>query len=230
MDPDVAPFVEDPTLRRDRGPDRLPVKQRHPGRAISELRGLHSGKVAIFFNGASLALHDLHAVRRAGIPIIGMNRTHVGFPGYDGPSPDYLCAVDNVWLETPAVTAHPRLINGSNDARPLGYRATRHFRMRPFSSDLGRDGYCSPVPCTTGYLALQLAAHLGFTEVWCIGLDMGGPHFDGTGSSKYIRQAIRHLEKLAPVMAEAGMRAYVCGSPDSACKAFPHRTFEELFA
>ena len=80
----------------DRGEDRKPVVQRCPGKPIAELKGRHSGRVAILFNGASLDQHDLYKIK---CPIIGMNRTHAGYPTYNGPQPDYLCIVDWFWFD-----------------------------------------------------------------------------------------------------------------------------------
>lgn len=217
----------------DRSDTRPPVPQRLPGKPITHLKGIHSGRVAIFFNGQTLKDHDLHRVRQAGIPIIGMNRTHVGFPGYDGPQPDYLCIVDNIWLTKPEVRAHPALINGGHNADHVGYRAARHFRMRPFSFDLWYDGYAPDTPCTTGSLALQLAVYMGFEEIYCLGLDLGGSHFGGAHGSTDPRTYPRanNLHKLqAPLLARRGVSVYVCGSPRSRCTAFPHAPFEALFS
>lgn len=217
--------------RRERGPlwdrsdARPPVKSPHPGRDIAELRGIHSGRTAVLFNGASLGFHDLHRIR---CPTVGMNRTHIGWPTYGGPQPTYLCVVDHVWLDNPNVRAHPKLINGSTHRGDHGYRVPRSFRMAPFSFDLARDGYVCPIPCTTGALALQFAAYAGFREIYCLGLDMEGPHFDGTRASAFISQARRHLKLMAPAIEERGIKVWVCGSPESACDAFPHALFEEV--
>lgn len=214
---------------QDRSETRPAVRQTRPGKPISELRGTRSGKVAILFNGASMASHDLHRIT---VPIIGINRTHVGFPGYDGPQPDYLCLVDWAWFDKPhwreSVLNHPLIVNGSDHAEEIGYRVVRHPRMAPFSFDLARDGYAGPVPCTTGHLALQLAAYLGFTDIYCIGLDMGGGHFDGTKSSLHFADAIRYHSRQAPLLEQAGIKVYICGSPDSALKCFPHAPFEAV--
>lgn len=205
---------------------RQPLNCAFKGKRIENLKGIHSGKVALLFNGRSLADHDLNKIT---CPIIGMNRTHKGFPGYNGPQPDYLCVIDIVpWLDTPGVLEHPCVINGSTDRREIGYRIARSFRMAPFSFDLARDGYVPPVPCTTGHMALQLAVYMGFTEIHCLGLDMGGPHFDGTKSSHFLEQANRYHTRQAKVLKERGITVKICGSPDSKCKAFEHSDFSEV--
>ena len=229
----------------DRSEAREPVKQFLPGRHVSELKGIHFGKVAIFFNGPSLADHDLFRIT---CPTIGMNRTHQGYPTWHGPQPDYLCIVDWAWFDEPerwrSVQRHPRIINGSahscercptgkqegyTDLDP-GWRITRFSRMAPFSFDLERDGYVAPIPATTGHLALQIAVWMGFTELYCLGLDMGGPHFDGTRTSIWLRDANRYHMRQAPLLAERGIKVYVCGSDKSRCTAFPHAPFEAICA
>lgn len=214
---------------KDKSEDRQPIPMKYAGKPIRELKGKHSGRVAILFNGWSLKGKDLHSIRAAGIPLIGMNRTHEGFPGYDGPQPEYLCVVDFSWLDSRKVTSHPGLINGSTDKRELGYRIARSFRMDPVSFDLDRDGYVPPVPCTTGALALQLAPYLGFTELFCLGLDMCGQHFDETQGSLHFNYARGQLTRMAQAFEGAGIKVVVCGSPDSKAP-FEKVPFEELFA
>lgn len=208
---------------------REPVPVRFPGKRIDALKGIHSGKVAILFNGPSLANHDLWAIKKAGIPMIGMNRTHVGHEGYNGPQPDYLCVIDAVWTMNPNVRAHPCVIDGSTGEDDTGgYRIARNFRASPFSFDLALDGYVPPLPCSTGHMALQLAVWMGFTELYCLGLDMGGGHFDGTRGSLNFAMARKYHEAQAPLLLARGIHVYVCGSPKSKCLAFPQATFEQL--
>lgn len=214
----------------DRSETRPVISQRRPGRFIGELAGRHRGACAIFFNGKSLGNHDLHKIK---VPTIGMNRTYVGFKGYDGPQPDYYCYVDINWIDVAKrldQEGSSIVVNGSTDNAAIGYRATRSRRMSPFSFDLARDGYVDHIPCTTGHLALQLAAYLGFTDIYCLGLDMGGNHFDGTRSSWAMSDARAYHAKQAPVIAEKGIRVSVCGNAFSECKAFAPSTFDELCA
>jgi hypothetical protein len=213
----------------DRSEERPFVKQNRPGKHISELMGTRSGKVAILFNGSSVKTHDLNKIKT---PIIGMNRTHVGYPGYDGPQPDYLCLVDWYWFDNEtvkeSVLKHPCIINGSDHRDEIGYRVVRHPRFAPFSFDLARDGFAGPVPATTGHLALQLAVSLGFTEIHCIGWDLGGKHFDGSKASLWFRDAIRYHKRQAPLLEDKGINVYVCGSPDSKVEGFRHSSFEAV--
>jgi hypothetical protein len=212
----------------DRSENRPFVKQNRPGKPIGELRGKQSGKCVILFNGSSMHQHDLHKIK---VPIIGMNRTHEGFEGYKGPQTDYLCIVDWAWFDRPlwrrTVMNHPCIINGSDHREEIGYRVVRHPRMSPFSMDIERDGYAGPIPCTTGHLALQLAVFLGFTEIHCIGWDLGGKHFDGTNASPWFNDAIRYHARQAPLLEEKGINVFVCGSPESRVKGFRHSAFED---
>jgi hypothetical protein len=211
----------------DRTEDRADVPQTTPGRDIKELKGRHSGKVAILFNGWSLSKHDLHRLKPNGFPVIGINRTHIGHRGYDGPDPDYLCVVDLHWVRDPIVRRHPGLVNGSVDKDPVGYRATRNFRMTPFAADMGRDGYPPFVPGTTGFLALHLAVYLGFTELYCLGLDVCGQHFDGSSGSLHFSHMKKHFDRMAPKLLEHA-KVFVVGSPDSRAP-FQKITYEEMF-
>lgn len=186
-----------------------------PGRPISELKGKHCGAVALLFNGPSLARHDLFKIKT---PLIGMNRTHSGWPNYNGPQPDYLCIVDKIWLDHPTLRAgvrkHPAIINGTWHEEPIGYRVRRNSESWPFSFDLS-NGYADPKPCTVGHLALQTAAYLGFTELYCYGFDLAGDHFDGTRAGKSFNDAIECHKAQARLLEQAGVAVYVVGSPES---------------
>lgn len=162
-----------------------------------------------------------------------MNRTHHGWPTYFGPQPDYLCIVDHLWFDHPewsvGIKSHPNVINGSTHSQPIGYRVARNNRMAPFSLDLARDGYVCPVPCTTGHLALQAAVYMGFTEIHCVGWDMGGPHFDGTHASRFFRDALAYHGRQARFFEEKGIKVFLCGSPESNLKdKYPASDFEAV--
>lgn len=219
-------------LHYDDSPDRPGIPQRYPGRPIVELQGRHTGAVAILHNGPSLSLCDLDAIN---IPLLGMNRTFVGHEGYTGPQPDYYCFSDHPWANHLERAGYTRenlfmrsVVDGSSLERSIGaYRATKSQRMFPFSFDLARDGYVPPVPCTTSFLALQLAAYLGFTTFYCLGLDLGGGHFDGTPASKSMPAALENYGRVAQVLEAAGISAYTVEAPDSPAP-FPHISFAAM--
>ena len=193
-----------------------------PGKSISELRGIHSGPVALLFNGASLADFDLYKIKA---PMIGMNRTHRGYESYEGPEPDYLCIVDTSWLNRAAVRNCPRLINATTDPRPIGYRIPASYRAAragvPFSFDLKRDG---AIPTTTGWLALQFAAYAGFRDIYCLGLDLGGKHYDGTPSGMNMDAQASLTEKSRDALKERGINVWSLGRSD----VFPRGNFAEV--
>ncbi len=187
-----------------------------PGKRIAELKGRHSGPVALLFNGASLSDFDLYAIK---VPMIGMNRTHRGYETYEGPEPDYLCIVDTSWLNRRAVREFPRLVNGTTDPRPIGYRVPASYRMAPFSFDLERDGV---IPTTTGWLALQFAVYAGFTELYCLGLDLGGNHYDGTHSGMNMGKQGKLSADAADLLRERGINVWSLGRSE----CFPRGDFK----
>lgn len=215
------------TLKKPRPAVDWVMPKELPGKPISELKGKHSGAVALFFNGASLAKQDLSSIR---FPKIGMNRTHVGCPGYEGPQTDYLCIVDKIWFSHPqwrnSVRSHPAIINGSEHEEAYGYRTRRNWSVL-FSFDLEK-GYGCPIPCTVGHLAIQAAVYMGFTDLYCLGFDLGGEHFDGTRASRGFEEAAKAHQAQAKILKDAGINVYVVGSPESKAP-FPHMTFAEAF-
>lgn len=211
-------------LHYDRSDTREPIPV-EKGKDIRGLGGLYrGGRVALLFNGHSLPKpEDLYRINS---PIIGMNRTFVGYETYQGPSPDWLCVVDVSWLSRAAVRHHRGLINATSDPRPIGWRVPKSYRMAPFSFDLYRDG---ALPTTTGLVALQVAAYLGFRDLYCFGLDLRGAHYDGTRSGGNMGAQLRYMTVAAPLLREAGVRVWLVGSPESAAKdLFPHLSFEDF--
>ncbi len=201
-----------------------------PGKSIADLKGKHSGPVALLFNGASLADYDLYAIKA---PMIGMNRTHRGYETYQGPEPDYLCIVDTSWLNRKAVREFPRLVNATTDPRPIGYRVPASYRVArsgspcakdlsrkgiPFSFDLERDGV---IPTTTGWLALQFAVYAGFTDLYCLGLDLGGNHYDGTPSGMNMSAQEKMSRKVRYALRKRGINVWSLGRS----KCFPRGDF-----
>jgi hypothetical protein len=69
---------------------------------------------------------------------------------------------------------------------------------------------------------------MGFRDIYCLGLDLGGRHFDGTPASLYFAAANRYHKRQAPLLKERGVNVWVCGSPNSACTAFPQAPFEAV--
>lgn len=225
-------------LEHDRSPDRLPIRSHYKdkGLDIRELRGKHVGPVAIFGNGRSLADHNLFKIP---CPIIGMNRTYVGYAGYEGPQPDYYVLIDRPWLHKQEVRDHPFVINCATDSQPIGYRVLKSHRMVPFSYDLWLDGV---VPVNTGYAALQVAVYLGFSSLYLFGFDFmkdvtqkeykpkENPHFDGTPSGTGMFRQAHYFRQAAESLKEHGIRALFVGSPENGTDCLPHISFEEFLS
>lgn len=159
----------------DRSETRIPLP-RLPGDDIADVKGTQSGACVVLGNGPSVATTDIRAFR---LPVIGCNRTFPGFPGYDGPDPDWYCAIDTLWIERGEIRNRRGLVNMSQHHAPIGLRVSKSYRMDPWSFDLARDGV---VPVDTGYCAMQVAVYLGFTELLLVGFEGKGGHFDGSGA------------------------------------------------
>jgi hypothetical protein len=225
-------------LEQDTSSDRLPLCTKYtplPGKDIRELKLKHIGPVAILGNGESLKSHNLYNIP---CPTIGMNRTYQGWAGYEGPNTDYYCLIDQTWLWKPEVRELPFVINCSLATEPIGYRLVKSVRMSPFSFDLWRDGV---VPVNTGYVALQVAVYLGFSELYLFGFDFmrddltqkqykgkDYPHFDGTPSGTGMFRQAYHFKQAAEKLKEHNLKAFFVGSPQNGSDAFPHITFEEF--
>ena len=187
-----------------------------PGKPLGELAG-QSGPIAILCNGPSLPKDRLHEIT---ITTFGMNRT------WRFPSTYYL-ALEPEWLSVDYQGEH--FLNAT----------TFDIKKRPPNHDRGwRVPLCYDVafsesikagffPASTGYLAFQVARALGYEPIHFLGLDLGGPHFDGSPSwegmtkhhNKYFRIAV---ERLPPDS------VFICESPESRCEAFPHSEWGDV--
>lgn len=209
-------------LEQDTSPDRPVLEQQYPGLPIKDLAGIHSGKCAIFFNGESLKDWPLDLIK---YPTIGMNRTYVGWAGYKGPNPDYYCFIDQPWVvkAIPKLPPTTKILDCSVGGKSVGYRIRKSYRMKPFSLDVWRDGAC---PVTTGFMAIQIAAYMGFTEIYCLGMDLNmKPHFDGTQSGQGMVGQAKAIEDSKPILKREGINLYLCAP--SECN-LPIRPFSEL--
>lgn len=208
-------------VSHDRTLHRNPLDKIHPGKDIALLKGKHRGKCAVLCNGESLSQWDLHTIK---VPTIGMNRTSSRWLGYDGPDPDYYCFIDQTWIAKNNVRGiSSTLINCSSNPEDIGYRLIKSWRKKPFSLDLARDG---AVPATTGHMALQLAGYLGFTEIYCLGMDFNmKPHFDGTPSGKGMIKQPEFIMESLPILKWAGINLYLC-APSQV--DLPIKSFEDL--
>lgn len=95
---------------------------------------------------------------------------------------------------------------------------------RLWSQDVAQNGVvvCLGICGTVTLVAMQIAAYLGFTKLWMLGLDLSGKtKFSGHGVGKLEGQ--RELFRMAaPEIERAGVEVVVVGQ-DSACDAFPKK-------
>jgi hypothetical protein len=86
------------------------------------------------------------------------------------------------------------------------------FGSGTFSRDVFADGVVTGLNGVGSvfYAALQVAYTLGYREVFALGLDLSGPHFDGTPASPHVERQ-NELFRFIP----EDMSVLTCGSPES---------------
>ncbi len=177
-------------------------------------------KLCILANGPSLANHDLAKIR---VPVMGLNRSHSVYP-----SPDYHVTLDGdhyrqtpKWFEAMAKLGKLYVAGGCwTIGKVLPIRKDCEF-----STDLGL-GVVTELGGVGSvfYAALQIAYCLGYREVSALGLDLDGPHFDGSPASPWVFRQ-NQLWKHIP----ADMSVLTCGSPESKA-TFPKIGFDAVCA
>lgn len=193
--------------------------------ALSAFRNLHQGEpVAILGNGPTLADHDL---ARLTCKTIGTNMS---------------------WLKALA-TYHVAVEHGQAGRDPGVYRGldamgrlfvagggwnighvmnilNPHHGAPEFSRDIEDGVVVSMDGCgSVVYVAIQLAAYMGFTPIHLLGVDLYGEHFHGRWATSEMIE--RQNELFAHVPED--VKVYVVGSPESRAR-FPKLTFEAVAA
>ena len=184
---------------------------------LSELAG-REGAIAILCTGASLPVDRLPDIR---VPTMTLNRAYV-FPS------TYYLALERDRLDVSHRAEY--FLNAAVSLDPRwpshGYRVKLQYDTK-FSTDIARGFY----PGVTSYLAGEIAFGLGYTELHYLGLDLSGPHFDGTYDPG-IESQRPFQNEIFQIMAEAiegsSRNVYICESPESRCTAFPHSDFEAI--
>lgn len=193
----------------------------------------HTGPVWLLCNGNSIKAHDLSLIPDD--RIVTMNRSwDLRWPTVHvvADSAIHMGRHPDIYKRLDSEDRLFKLGKGGDDFQELGY-AMHSFpypksKDRGFSRDIlegailsfGRQG-------SVGYVALQLAVWLGFNPIYFLGLDLGGPHYYGTPSSPNILEMNSLYMASKPHLAEMGVSAYTVGSPQSACTAYPHISYEE---
>lgn len=163
-------------------------------------------KLALLANGPSLAMHDLTRVK---LPMMGMNRSWKLVP-------DPLL---HVGLETIHYHAAPDYFDrmakkGGLYVVGAGWPVGKQlqFGSGTFSRDVFKDGVVTQLNNvgSVAYAAIQVAYSLGYKELFMLGLDLDGPHFDGSPASGNV-VAQNSLFAYFP----SDLKVWVCGSPES---------------
>lgn len=177
-------------------------------------------KLAILANGPSLPSKD--DLARVRIPFMGMNRSWMRVP-----NPDY-----HVGLEPVHYHANPKYHERVAKSGGLyvvgsGWPCGRklEFGSGTFSRDVFKDGVVTQMNNVGSvfWAALQVACTLGYRTVYALGLDLYGPHFDGTPASAYVERQ-NEMFRFVP----DDLKVFVAGSPESRA-IFPHVSIEEVY-
>lgn len=200
-------------------------------RDIADLRHIHRGPVALLGNGQSLQRIDLHSIP---CPLIGMNRTYKGYNEYNGPAVDYYCFIDPTWLKREGIHTSRNVINMSASRPDVGYVIRKSYESEPWSWDLARDGICHP---NAGYASMQVAAYLGFTDLYLFGYDYAKPvrdfkigllrHFDNSPAGQGLQVQPQWFGKAREALQGSDVSVTFVGS-DNGSTDFDNITFEEF--
>lgn len=209
-------------------------------RTVESFHARHAGEACVIMaNGPSLSREQCLLLKQAK-PIVttfGVNRS------YEWLWPTYHVVQDNDWFAPPwlhvleTLDRESRLFVTSRN-RPVGIGI--HARQwdsisngkKGFSLDLSEGVYVGATP----YIALQLAAYMGFTDVAFVGLDMrteraDKTHFFGAAlrapsKEKFSKQS--HEMAFADiVLTRMGIRVVNC-SPDTALECFPYIELDDF--
>lgn len=220
---------------------------------LERLRCRHTGRAVVVGNGPSLNKMDLRFLRHE--IVIGMNKIFLGFSRFEF-YPRYYIAVNKKVLTQSASTI--RKLNcvkiiGERGAEEIPEDAlTYHVKTRNvgerFCRDISRglhEGW------TVTYAALQLAYHLGFSEVVIIGMDhrftyagqpnetrtMNGPdlnHFSEEyfAGHQWDNPDLARSEEsyqIAREVYESDGRAIIDATVGGACQIFEKRDYRDIF-
>jgi hypothetical protein len=187
---------------------------------VADFKGLHRDRrVFILASGPSLAKVDLGRLSRR--IVIGLNRSFLVYP-----DAHYHCTMDQrLFDEYPVELRRSRYLF-TLEGRPFGI-PLHLLGSEGFSFDLEEGVYSG---YTVSYLALQLAAYMGFTEIFFLGLDLkhapGHTHFFGwdyhseTHENTEFPKMRRMLTRGVQALRSAGIAVYNC-SPESTLHGVP---------
>jgi hypothetical protein len=188
--------------------------------------------IAIIANGASVKDHDLTRIPPS-VKVMTLNRSWQLRMW-----PDMHLALDHAQsLMAPSVYEDlaDRKILWCAGAKwvPLVQRGANEVKFchdgRVWSSsrdDGFVEGYAGNGSVT--YAALQLATWLGHSEIYVLGLDLGGYRFDGSKPSEDILRQNVLMQAGYSQLQKYGIGLWNVGSPNSRCTDIPKITFQEM--
>lgn len=197
--------------------------------SIRDFKGLHAGRrVFILASGPSLGGLDLTPLHRR--LVIGLNRSFLLYP-----DTQYHCCMDQrLFDQYPEMVTKARFLF-TLSGRSAGIQMNL-LGSEGFSTDLAEGVYSG---YTISYLAMQLAAYMGFSEIIYLGLDLQNDghntHFFGQDfcsrnhdSTEFPRMR-KMLEVGASRVKELGIRLFNC-SPTGILNGFESISFEDAIA
>ncbi len=196
---------------------------------IGDFRNVHEGKrLFILASGPSLSSYDLAPLERR--LVMGLNRSFLVYPH----GQYHFCMDHRLFYLYPDELKRARFLF-TLEGRPWGM-PMKLLGSEGFSADPERGVYSG---YTVSYVALQLAAYMGFCEVIFLGLDLcsveGQTHFFGFDfhsrnhdQTEYPKMK-RMLEQGAAELGALGVKLFTC-SPQTVLPGFSQITFEEALA
>ncbi len=189
---------------------------------LLKYKGVHKGdRCFIVGNGPSITAHDLDMLAENGEICFGVNRVYLGFEQTKW-RPDYYVTVDEMIVASglegmkeyncPKFVRRIYNVTSNNEGVELFDPIVQPLDGTSFSDDISKGIYMGD---TVVYEAVQIAAYMGFSEIYLIGVDMTqginyqdeGAHFYkspdtseplGKGNSmnaiKCLEYASKHLE------------------------------------
>ena len=196
---------------------------------IEDFKNLHEGKrLFILASGPSLGDLDLAPLKRR--IVMGLNRSSTIFP-----NTYYHCAMDQRLFDI-----CPELLGTARyfftlEGRPWGI-PIKLLGSEGFSQDLSQGVYSG---YTISYFSLQVAAYLGFKEIFFLGLDLKHEgkqtHFFGYDfhSHSHEETEFPRMRKMlchgARILADSGIKVFNC-SEGSTLDCFPKISFEQAIS
>lgn len=143
------------------------------------------------------------------------------------PSPTYHVGLEPVHYHA-APEYHERMAKkGTLYTVGAGWPVGRNlaFGSGTFSRDVFKDGVVTQIGNVGSvfYAALQVAYTLGYRKVYALGLDLSGPHFDGTPASPVVEEQNKLFQHCP-----SDLEILVAGSPESRA-IFPKVDLEEVY-